>query len=128
MQPIDEDIGVDTILALTRETGTELLLYRLTNVWHEGDYAHAVLGVPSHAPVSAASTPGWNLKETVRRLAGKRNADGLGWAFRSMKYRLAQLRRLSRPRGRNNVSDLKATRLERLILVHERLGREYYPG
>lgn len=44
IQPVDEDITPDTISALARATGTEVLCYKEVDVWHEGDYAHAVLG------------------------------------------------------------------------------------
>ena len=44
IQPVDEDITVDTISRLARDTGTEVLAYHEIGVWHEGDYAHAVLG------------------------------------------------------------------------------------
>jgi SAM-dependent methyltransferase len=52
IQPVDEDIGIDTLSVLARSTGTEILLYEEVGVWHEGDYAHAVLGRPGDwAPV-----------------------------------------------------------------------------
>jgi SAM-dependent methyltransferase len=44
IQPVDEDITVETMLHLARETGTEVLSYQEIGVWHHGDYAHAVLG------------------------------------------------------------------------------------
>jgi SAM-dependent methyltransferase len=44
VQPVDEDITIDTVTALARDTGTEVLFYQEVGVWHEGDYAHAVLG------------------------------------------------------------------------------------
>jgi SAM-dependent methyltransferase len=44
IQPVDEDIHGATILKLASDTETEVLLYQEVNVWHEGDYAHAVLG------------------------------------------------------------------------------------
>ncbi|MUL37299.1 hypothetical protein BWI75_13360 [Gloeocapsopsis sp. AAB1 = 1H9] len=44
LQPIDEDIDVNTILSLASDLDTEVLLYQEVDVWHEGDYAHAVLG------------------------------------------------------------------------------------
>lgn len=44
IQPVDENISVDTISQLARDTGTEVLLYREVGVWREGDYTHAVLG------------------------------------------------------------------------------------
>lgn len=44
IQPVDEDITLETISQLARDTGTEVLAYHEIGVWHEGDYAHAVLG------------------------------------------------------------------------------------
>jgi hypothetical protein len=44
IQPVDEDVTVDTMSQLARDTGTDVLAYREIGVWHEGDYAHAVLG------------------------------------------------------------------------------------
>ncbi len=44
IQPVDEDITLETISQLARDTGTEVLSYEEIGVWHEGDYAHAVLG------------------------------------------------------------------------------------
>lgn len=44
LQPVDEDVCIDTIRDLAVDTGCEVLLYQQINVWHTGDYAHAVLG------------------------------------------------------------------------------------
>jgi SAM-dependent methyltransferase len=44
IQPIDEHITIETISTLAKETATEVLFYREVGIWHEGDYAHAVLG------------------------------------------------------------------------------------
>jgi hypothetical protein len=44
IQPVDEDINIEILLALAHDTRAELLLYQEVNVWYEGDYAHAVLG------------------------------------------------------------------------------------
>jgi SAM-dependent methyltransferase len=44
LQPIDEDINIDDIKRMARETATELLYYRIVGVWDYGDYAHVVLG------------------------------------------------------------------------------------
>jgi len=45
IQPIDEDVDVESVNVLARDTDTTPLLYRHVGVWHEGDYAHAVTGV-----------------------------------------------------------------------------------
>ena len=44
IQPIDEDINIETMSVLAHDTGTDVLCYKEVGVWHEGDYAHAVLG------------------------------------------------------------------------------------
>ncbi len=46
IQPVDEDITVGTLLAMSHQTHTELLLYEEIGIWQEEDYAHAVLGRP----------------------------------------------------------------------------------
>lgn len=43
IQPVDEDITAETIVQLAKDTNTEIILYKKVNIWHEGDYAHAVL-------------------------------------------------------------------------------------
>lgn len=44
IQPVDEEIDLDTLYTLVRESRADLLLYQEVDVWHQGDYAHAVLG------------------------------------------------------------------------------------
>ena len=44
IQPVDEDITIDTISQLAKDIDKEVLLYKEVSVWHIGDYAHAVLG------------------------------------------------------------------------------------
>lgn len=44
IQPVDEDVNVDTMRTLAADTGTTVLFYEEIDVWHQGDYAHAVLG------------------------------------------------------------------------------------
>ena len=44
IQPIDEHISIETISTFAKETATEVLFYKEVGIWHEGDYAHAVLG------------------------------------------------------------------------------------
>ena len=43
IQPVDEDVTPEVILALAEDTTTDVVLYQKVDVWHEGDYAHAVL-------------------------------------------------------------------------------------
>ena len=42
IQPIDEEIDVSTLLSFAEDTGTQLIYYCEKDVWHQGDYAHAV--------------------------------------------------------------------------------------
>ena len=61
IQPVDEDITPDVILALAKESRTSLALYQRVNVWHRGDYAHAVLTRQPwirHAAPRALPAPG----------------------------------------------------------------------
>jgi len=99
IQPVDEDISIETILDLARDLGTEFLLYQEVGVWHEGDYAHAVLGKRQGMnAIATAALPMRPLKEKIRNLV---------WG---------------RP------EPLVSPRSERLALIHRRLGAEYYPG
>lgn len=43
MQPVDEHISFEVIGKLKADTGTEVILYELKNIWNVGDYAHIVL-------------------------------------------------------------------------------------
>jgi 2-polyprenyl-3-methyl-5-hydroxy-6-metoxy-1,4-benzoquinol methylase len=42
MQPVDEHISFEVVGKLAADTGTEVILYQLKNVWNVGDYAHVV--------------------------------------------------------------------------------------
>jgi trans-aconitate methyltransferase len=44
IQPVEEDVTVSTIASLANDVGMSVLSYEEVDVWHEGDYAHAVLG------------------------------------------------------------------------------------
>jgi trans-aconitate methyltransferase len=44
IQPIDEDIALGPISSFAFDSDCEILLYQEVGIWHEGDYAHAVLG------------------------------------------------------------------------------------
>lgn len=96
IQPVDENIRIETLSALARATETEILLYEEVDVWYYGDYAHAVLGR------KADWTP-------VRDAAPGRGA-------RARFLRWAATRRKSRLRDRSR----------RLALVHDRLGPGAY--
>jgi cyclopropane fatty-acyl-phospholipid synthase-like methyltransferase len=43
LQPIDEDVDMGKVQALTAATGTRLVMFREASIWSTGDYAHAVL-------------------------------------------------------------------------------------
>lgn len=70
IQPVDEDIDLATILALAGDIKAEVLLYQEVNVWHEGDYAHAVLGKHN----------GWNPAANNRGIKAKLRQRLLGKA------------------------------------------------
>src|SRR2546428_2728066 len=97
IQPTDEDISIETIAVLARETGTEVLLYKEVGVWHDGDYAHAVLG----------KWTGW---EPVAH-TGSSNR-GIRRAIKNFLF--------------ESDTTLVPPRSERLALVQQRLGPECY--
>jgi hypothetical protein len=82
----------------TSETGTEVLLYQEVDVWHVGDYAHAVLG----------NRPEWVSVVRTPYVGGIR---GLLQKVKS-----------------NRKAPLVPERSERLAIVHQHLGVEAYPG
>ncbi|MDQ0106593.1 2-polyprenyl-3-methyl-5-hydroxy-6-metoxy-1,4-benzoquinol methylase [Chitinophaga terrae (ex Kim and Jung 2007)] len=51
VQPVDEDITIQTIAALAAATGTEVILQKDGTVWSQGDYAYTFLRKPQ---------PDWN--------------------------------------------------------------------
>jgi len=44
LQPVDEDINIDDIKRLARETATDFLYYRKVGIWDYGDFAHLAFG------------------------------------------------------------------------------------
>lgn len=100
IQPVDENVNVATILALAEDTNTEILLYQEVDVWHEGDYAHVVLG----------KREGWVTA-----------ANSFLTNRRDIKRKIRQLLL-------NKTKPLVPPRSRRLALVHERLGSEAYPN
>jgi len=97
IQPVDENISASTILALADDVDCELLLYQEVGVWHEGDYAHAVLG----------KRTSWN---SVVQHASQEQG---------IKTRLANLLLKKAP-------PLLPPRASRVDLVRQRLGEELY--
>ncbi len=61
IQPVDEDVSIDTISALARDTRTEVVFYQEVGVWHDGDYAHGVL---------EKRGAGWPSLRTIRPMMG----------------------------------------------------------
>ena len=98
IQPVDENVSIETIAALASDTNTEVLLYQEVNVWHEGEYGHAVLG-RRKGDAAAINTHTLNIG-----LVGK-------------------IRRLLIDRA----EPLVPPRPQRLALVHQMLGRQCYP-
>jgi hypothetical protein len=98
IQPVDEGISIDAILTLARDIQTETLLYQEVGVWHEGDYAHAVLG-KREGWITVAKTypPNQGIRRRIHKLL------------------------LSR------AEPLVPPRSQRLALVHRQLGPKYYP-
>jgi SAM-dependent methyltransferase len=98
LQPVDEDIYPETAAALAEAVGASLALYREVDVWHEADYAHAVLVRRSgYAAVAEWKDPTPGVRESLRLLLRRRSAR-------------------SRDLDRSG----------RLDLVRERLGPGYY--
>jgi 2-polyprenyl-3-methyl-5-hydroxy-6-metoxy-1,4-benzoquinol methylase len=71
IQPIEEDIRLETIQVLARDLRSSILSYQEVNVWHEGDYAHAVLGTRRELgfPLDSRRQEGM-LPRLGRKLAG----------------------------------------------------------
>ncbi len=100
IQPVDEDISIETISALARDTKTDVLLFQEINVWHQGDYSHAVLGTHD-GWVAATSTPP---------------------AIMGIKHMIKKVLLL------DNVERLVPPRPHRLALLYQKLGHQSYPG
>lgn len=97
IQPVDENINNVTILALADHTETEVFLYQEVDIWHEGDYAHAVLGKRTD----------W--LPAIRNYGFKQGIRG-------------KIRDFVLSREQSIVT----TRSKRLALLHQKLGPEYY--
>lgn len=98
IQPVDEDITIETMSQMAHETGTDVLCYKEVGVWHEGDYAHAVLG----------QRVGWkDVHQPVH------TPHGIMTKMRDLFCKPPEL--------------LVPPRLERLARVLQRLGQDCYP-
>ncbi|MBD1805025.1 class I SAM-dependent methyltransferase [Microcoleus sp. FACHB-SPT15] len=98
IQPVDEDVNIAAIQALAEDISTEVLSYQEVDVWHEGDYAHSVLG----------NRQGW--------VSANKNHLADGFINRIIVKLLS-----SKPGA------LIPQRSKRLSLVHKNLGFEAYP-
>ncbi len=103
IQPVDEDINVQVIARLAKDTVTEALIYKEVNIWHVGDYGHAVLARPQ-----SEWTP-QSYKEGTAQVGGG-----------------VQLRRAFHKIVRLNPVFSKKT--QRIAYIHKKLGKEAYPG
>ena len=78
LQPVDEDIEMQTLQGLAGATATNLLMYREHDVWLTGDYGHAVLGRreagrPVEPPEPAPEPP--PLERAVRKVRALFDAE-----------------------------------------------------
>jgi SAM-dependent methyltransferase len=100
IQPVDEDVDVQSMIQLAKDTNSEVLLYKDISVWNEGDYAHAVIG--------------------------KRNVD---WGYCTGKTSLANEMKKSvkiwisemSVADKNRIFPSKKTKLK---MIHEKLGKD----
>jgi len=97
IQPVDENISIETIAALANDTNTEVLLYQEVSVWYEGDYAHAVLLRRRKWDAAAVHMPTTGMIGKIRKLLVDR------------------------------AEPLVPPRPQRLTWVHQKLGRQCYP-
>ncbi len=101
IQPIDEDVNIGTMLIVEEDLESEILLYQEVGVWHEGDYAHSVLGKRGEwVPVNNNCIDAYTIRQRIEH----------------------QIKRLVRA----HHAPLEPSREERLSLVQERLGPTYY--
>lgn len=72
LQPIDEDINLETIMKLSDSLERQVLLYKEISVWHNGDYGHAVLGSYSQWEKTKNNSDSINLKKSLIKRLRKR--------------------------------------------------------
>ncbi len=98
IQPVDEDIDVHVVAQLAKDTATEVILYKEVNIWHPGDYGHAVLARP---------IPAWTPE-----------------SYRQENLKLQQAGKVGRIVGKIiNANPLFSRKKDRLRLVREKLGK-----
>lgn len=73
IQPVDENVNASTIVSLANDVECDVLLYQEVGVWHEGDYAHAVLGKRSGwAPVIKRDSEQQGIRTRISQLLVKK--------------------------------------------------------
>lgn len=100
IQPIDEDITIETICKLAKDINKEVLLYKEVSVWHQGDYAHAVLG----------SRLEW-IVESDKKINNNDTRSILKLIYKNIRFRNNQ--------QTNNLRE------EKLTLIKEKLGIDF---
>jgi hypothetical protein len=84
MQPVDEHISFEVIGNLASDTGTEVILYQLKNVWNVGDYAHVVLEKNDDFEAAFFKPKPVTTAQRASRILGKLNAKVGSYFRRSM--------------------------------------------
>lgn len=102
IQPIDENVDINTISKFAQEINKEVLLYKEISVWHEGDYAHAVLG----------SRIGW-------KAASDRITSVRAPTIRE------QLKSKLKEKFKKKTTSRNSQIEERLKIIHEKLGESW---
>jgi SAM-dependent methyltransferase len=111
IQPIDEDITVETLLEFASSTGTDLCYYKEIGVWHEGDYLHSVMRKKTRwVPVVGAPRSRTRLARWLGKLPRM--------------FPLRWLLKLPRVRHDSAIP----SKSERAALVRERLGDRALAG
>ncbi len=111
IQPVDEDISLETMQKLAQDTEKEILLYQDINVWREGDYAHVVLGKRN----------GWS-KENVKIVSHRTHCNTLSLKTQ-IKGKILEKLGIN---SKLNTNSLVPSYLDRLALVRNKLGEEAY--
>ncbi len=81
VQPVDEDVDLSAIQTLAHDIGRSILLYQEVDIWHEGDYAHAVLGTRTELGPSLRAESSDDIFSRIRRMLGVNNSRSLRLAL-----------------------------------------------
>lgn len=71
MQPVDEFISFDVITELANDTGSEVLLYQIKDIWNQGDYAHVVFEKNADFEAAFFQPKPVNSQQRLRRILNK---------------------------------------------------------